>query len=275
MMRYYKYQGAGNDFLVADNRQGLYSLTKDQVAGLCDRRYGFGADGLMLLERSQVADFKMVFYNPDGTGGMMCGNGGRCMVAFAAFLGYRSFNFEAPDGLHQAVILATDEQQTRMTVRLKMTDVRVAEVLSDGDWFVHTGARHRVRFVESGLASLEVDREGRRLRHDPSLQPEGSNVNFVQMAGDGRLQVRTFEKGVEAETYACGTGIVASCLAAHWSGRVPGQPCERISLHVQALRDELQVDFVPVSGEADRMAKDIWLTGPAVQVGEVIATSLP
>lgn len=282
-MRFYKYQGAGNDFLVADNRSGAYdSLTPSVIAELCDRRYGFGADGLMLLEESRAADFKMVFYNPDGSGGMMCGNGGRCMVAFAAWLGYTSFAFEAADGLHTAEIVEHNEALTRMTVRLKMTDVVHWEALSDGDWYLDTGTRHRVRFVAGDLAEVAVDQEGRALRHDPYFAPVGTNVNFVDVVDAEHLRVRTFEKGVEAETYACGTGIVASCVASVLSGRVPYPALgsdPRVALQVQALRDALSVDFEPLPQDlrqaAGCCAREIWLTGPAVQVGEVIATNLP
>ncbi|MBR5249222.1 MAG: diaminopimelate epimerase [Bacteroidales bacterium] len=274
-MRFYKYQGAGNDFLVADNRLGDFNLTTEQIVALCDRRYGFGADGMMLLEHSAVADFKMVFYNPDGTGGMMCGNGGRCMVAFAAFLGYDSFCFEAPDGLHEAQVLSTNDQRTSMEVRLKMIDVHQVQELSNDDWYVYTGARHRVCFLAGGLDKWPVQEQGRLLRHDPAFLPEGTNVNFVQLVVGPDIQclaVRTYEKGVEAETWACGTGIVASSIAAYRSGRL--RPCAstgRVQVQVRAKKDELSVDFLPQGP----VASDVWLTGPAVQVGEVIATNLP
>lgn len=280
-MKFYKYQGAGNDFLVADNRTGAYrDLTKEQIVHLCDRRYGFGADGLMLLESSDKADFKMVFFNPDGSGGMMCGNGGRCMVAFAAFLGYTSFDFEAADGMHVAQILDHEPTLTKMTVRLKMTDVCQWEALPDGDWFLNTGARHRVHFVAGPLEDVSVEVEGKRLRHDPYFAPVGTNVNFVEVVDASHLRVRTFEKGVEAETYACGTGIVASCVASVLSGRVPYPALgsdPRVALQVQALRDALSVDFEPLPQDlrqaAGCCARDIWLTGPAVQVGEVFANT--
>lgn len=272
-MTFHKYQGAGNDFLIADNRDGLMSLTETQVSALCDRRYGIGADGLMLLESSDTYDFRMVYYNSDGSGGMMCGNGGRCIVAFAADCGIEKYTFEAADGYHEAEILRTDGK-TRI-VRLKMKDVAgidVHETLvgvsvpSEG-YFLDTGTRHYVRFVE-GLDSYDIVSEGREIRYGAGeLQPIGANVNFVEPC-EGKIKVRTYEKGVEDETYACGTGIVASCLASYFKG-VPASAvsdCGRLHYDVQAKRDTLAVDFMPGDGI---LAEDVWLTGPATFVAKV------
>ena len=286
-MKFYKYQGAGNDFLIADNRDGrisseagvLYLHSEDgegmksiDIAALCDRRYGVGADGLMLLERSETYDFRMVYFNSDGSGGMMCGNGGRCIVAFAADCGITSFDFEAADGFHTAQILS-DEDGAK-TVRLKMKDVTeltryesLDGVMSESDgWFLDTGTRHYVRKV-CGLESFDVVRHGRDLRFNArAFLPVGVNVNFIEQ--DGRvLKVRTYEKGVEDETFACGTGIVASCIAAHASGVAPSRMSEdgRNYFDVKAKRDSLSVDFL--SGSP---ASDVWLTGPAVFVAEVV-----
>ena len=270
-MKFYKYQGAGNDFLIADNRDGVISLTEEQIAALCDRRYGVGADGLMLLEECDAHDFRMVYYNSDGSGGMMCGNGGRCIVAFAADMGITHFDFDAADGFHTAQILK-DEDGVKV-VRLKMKDVseicrhedlQGTSVPSDG-YFLDTGTRHYVRFVK-GLEDYDIVSEGRNIRYNAAeLLPIGANVNYVEPY-DGGVKVRTYEKGVEDETYACGTGIVASCLAAYAEGIEPSSSGEgRVRYEVRAKRDLLAVDFRPAD-----VAEDVWLTGPATYVAEII-----
>ena len=271
-IRLYKYQGAGNDFLIADNRDGLIELAPAQIASVCDRRYGVGADGLMLLEASDRYDFRMTYYNSDGSGGMMCGNGGRCIVAFAADMGLDHFDFEAADGFHTAQILR-DENGVK-TVRLKMKDVSEicrydalegVSVPSDG-YFLDTGTRHYVRFVK-GLKEYDIVSEGRDIRYNAEqLLPVGANVNFIEPA-DGVINVRTYEKGVEDETYACGTGIVASCIAAFDVGVEPSAAGQdgRVYYDVNAKKDVLAVDFLP-----DLPARDVWLTGPAVYVAEIL-----
>lgn len=278
-MKFYKYQGAGNDFLIADNRDGSIVLSTEQIASLCDRRYGVGADGLMLLEESSMYDFRMVYYNSDGSGGMMCGNGGRCMVAFAADMGLTHFDFEAADGFHTAQILSSSG--SARTVRLKMKDVaEVTEyeslsgltVPSDG-FFLDTGTRHYVRFVED-LDGYDIVSEGRTIRYEAmELQPIGANVNFVEPE-DGFIKVRTYEKGVEDETFACGTGIVASCVASYVRGISPSSvKGNAVRYDVKAKRDELAVDFVP-SSEPRVLAEEVWLTGPAVFVAEIFPSAI-
>lgn len=282
-MKLYKYQGAGNDFLIADNRDRSVVLSPEQVAALCDRRYGVGADGLMLLDAGDPdkgLDFRMIYFNSDGSGGMMCGNGGRCIVAFAADMGVRpyggTFVFEAADGIHEAQIL--DEDGSLKTVRLKMKDV--AEVVrhdslegagcpSDG-WFLDTGTRHFVRIV-SGLEDYDIVKEGREIRYGAvALQPVGANVNYVEPSGNV-LKVRTYEKGVEDETFACGTGIVASAVAAFVSGVEPSQKdSDSVIYDIRAKRDSLRVEFVPSAGNL--IAEDVHLTGPAAYVAEILFT---
>ena len=273
-MRFYKYQGAGNDFLIADNRDGSVQLNTAQIAALCDRRYGVGADGLMLLESSAEYDFRMVYYNSDGSGGMMCGNGGRCMVAFAADRGITHFDFDAADGFHTAEILSVEGPCK--TVRLKMKDVQEymqydnltgPAAASDG-CFLDTGTRHYVRFV-TDLESYDIVNEGRDIRYNAvELQPVGANVNYVEPFEAG-VKVRTYEKGVEDETFACGTGIVASCVASCIKGITPSEKYEdgRVRYDVKAKRDALSVDFIPNENMA---AQDVWLTGPATYVAEII-----
>lgn len=306
-MELYKYQGAGNDFLIADNRSGSVTvddgcLLLDEVSSdgnaqrrrlaiseLCDRRYGIGADGLMLLENADGpdegtgADFRMVYFNSDGSGGMMCGNGGRCIVAFAADLGITSFCFVAADGFHPAEILSASGREK--TVRLKMKDVYGITTygkpgshagLLDG-YFLDTGTRHFVKPV-SGLSEYDVFTEGRTIRSRDEFAPIGTNVNFVQPCGNV-LHVRTYEKGVEDETYACGTGITASAIAiwhhVQTCGEESASDCRtvvrtrhdgRVYMDIKALRDTLAVDFIPTAYGAE----DVWLTGPATYVAKIM-----
>ena len=292
-MKFYKDQGAGNDFLIADNRDG-HIVEKDGVlmavlpdgtswrgviSELCDRRYGVGADGLMLLENAsetEGADFRMAYYNSDGSGGMMCGNGGRCMVAFAADCGITGFDFIAADGFHTAQVLSSEGKSK--VVRLQMKDVTEirrymslegTSVPSEGN-FLDTGTRHYVRMVED-LEHYDVVSEGRDIRYNAvSLLPIGANVNFVEPQS-GVLKVRTYEKGVEDETYACGTGIVASSVAAYNEGISPSEVFEdgRVRYDVKALRDNLCVDFRPGDSEGC-VASEVFLTGPATYVAEIV-----
>ncbi len=310
-MAFYKYNGAGNDFLVADNRDGSIRLTEKYISEICDRHYGVGADGVMLLGAGRDgADFTMSYYNSDGSGGMMCGNGGRCIVAFADFLGLRPsagdgcWEFAGPDGMHRAYILGGGGNvapgEKARTVRLKMRDISVAEhhdsLKADSaasGWFIDTGTRHFVRLLDGPVDGEYVDRQGRNLRWTPEFAPSGVNVNFV-LAGNP-LKVRTFEKGVEAETYACGTGITASAAAAWFCGVAPASRDSMTgALHyeVDALNDRLSVDFLPhcrpegslredslredslsaapaAHAPGTPLFTDVWLTGPATLVAKI------
>ena len=218
-MKILRYSGAGNDFAVLDGRGKDLSAYRDAgtVSSLCE-----GLDGLIILRESASADFAMEFYNPDGSSGMMCGNGGRCVVAFADDLGIRPadgrvYRFEAPDGLHTAEILS--REGSLKTVRLAMRDVSGLWALPDG-LFLNTGTRHFVLHVPDAEA-VDVDGEGRRIRWREDFAPEGTNVNFLSVQDDGSLRVRTFEKGVERETLACGTGVTASAIASCCCGILP------------------------------------------------------
>ena len=272
-MVFYKYHGAGNDFLIADGRDENIDLTAQQIASVCDRHTGVGADGVMVLERDPELDFRMRYYNSDGSGGMMCGNGGRCIVAFAADLGFTHFSFNAPDGQHIAELIPGTEpsaafSKTQRVVRLKMRDVSDAEPYG-ADWFLDTGTRHLVHFVDN-VADYDVTGEGRRLRHDPRFAPQGVNVNFVQVNVPGQeITVRTFEKGVEDETLACGTGIVASSLATWLS--TPGGDQATCHIAVHARISDLSVTFTPSLHPAPSTSRftDIWLQGPAAFICRV------
>ena len=277
-MKFYKYQGAGNDFLIADNRDGSIVLSTEQIAALCDRRYGVGADGLMLLDAPEdpiSEDFRMTYYNSDGSGGMMCGNGGRCIVAFAADMGVKNYRFTAADGFHHATISSDDSHKKIVTLQMK--DVSFyehydvldgVEVPSDG-CFLDTGTRHYVRIVE-GIDGYDVVGEGRAIRYGAvQLQPVGANVNFIEPTDGAVLKVLTYEKGVEDETFACGTGIVASCIAAYKAGIRPSETYSdgSVKYDVRAKRDDLSVRFSPSS--CGLVAEDVFLTGPATYVAEI------
>ena len=298
LQRFSKYHGAGNDFLIADNRDGHLSLSEEVIRHLCDRHTGFGADGVMLLESGSGKDFNMVYFNPDGSGGMMCGNGGRCIVAFAADCGAVSPDstivFDAADGEHIASIPEKGRKGEK-TVRLKMKDVSGITAYPEEDgFFLDTGTRHYVKFV-SGLADYPVLSEGPVLRHDSRFAPVGTNVNFVEVAGgpastvrtictakgdsstleaEGQastvLAIRTFEKGVEYETLACGTGIVASAMASFVRGVPPSRTAgETVAYSVRAAIADLSVEFVPHRDNGLFCASDVYLTGPACFIGYV------
>ena len=320
MKTIYHFSGAGNDFVVIDGREGDVSAFREvaTIQALCKEHK---TDGLMILgqempgqaghdgdstgsptvmadpDRPSV-DFSMEFYNPDGSGGMMCGNGGRCIVAFADYLGIRpgcrpalrqaqgpgmeqvaepvevpaEYLFRAPDGLHTGEILARPEERL-WEVRIKMIDVQgITPIL--GGYFLNTGTRHFVKFVDD-VEKVDIDTEGRALRWNEAFAPVGTNVNFVHVAPDG-LHVRTFEKGVEGETLACGTGLTASAIAAYQISRLhpvgsarndntpvistkAGGRVEK-SYRLRARQDWLSVNFTP---GADEKFTDVYLTGPA------------
>jgi diaminopimelate epimerase len=205
-LHFCKYQGTGNDFILLDNRSVQIRLTTAQIHQLCDRRFGIGADGLMLLEKEQGQDFRMVYYNADGNESTMCGNGGRCIVAFAKRLGAidKKARFMAIDGMHTATISEAGE------VNLQMIDVGDISHI-DTYSILNTGSPHYVTWVEDA-AAVNVFDQGRRIRNQDEFQPKGINVNFAQLKDD-KIIVRTYERGVEDETFSCGTGVTAVAIA--------------------------------------------------------------
>ncbi|HPS12617.1 MAG TPA: diaminopimelate epimerase [Prolixibacteraceae bacterium] len=250
-IHFYKYQGAGNDFIMIDNRKKFFDADNEKlIESLCHRRFGIGSDGLILLEEADGYDFRMVYFNLDGKEASMCGNGGRCIVAFANKLGIvkSSAKFIASDGPHEALITSEG------LVDLHMIDVEKVDKLIDG-YFLNTGVPHLVHFVDD-LEIVDVNLEGRQLRWDARFQPAGTNVDFVKQDGD-HLTVYTYERGVEAGTLACGTGITASALSA--AVRLNRESGE---FKVTAKGGELAVKFQL----KDRIFTDVWLKGPATLV---------
>lgn len=249
---FYKYQGAGNDFVLIDNRNNeLKSLDKQTVALLCDRRFGIGGDGLMLLENEAGYDFKMVYYNADGNEGSMCGNGGRCIVAFAKHLGVinDTTKFLATDGPHHAKISAEGNW-----VSLQMIDVDT--INRDGEAYVlNTGSPHYVKLT-SDLEVKDVYNDGYAIRNNATYKANGINVNFVEpVRNEEGFFVRTFERGVENETYACGTGVTAVALAMAKHNEQFGT----ISTPIKVLGGNLNIRF---NYDGEKFS-NIFLEGPA------------
>ena len=254
-IQFYKYQGTGNDFIILDNRKKEYfNLNEEQVKKLCDRKFGIGADGLMLLNEHEDYDFEMKYYNSDGREGSMCGNGGRCLVKFAKHMGINknSYRFIAFDGEHEAQI---DEDGI---VSLHMQDVpRIKEYF--GDFVLNTGSPHYVQLVRD-VMTTDVYKKGRDIRYSKNFEQEGINVNFVEnVDNEDKIIVRTYERGVEDETLSCGTGVTAAALVCYHNDNGFNR------VEVQTLGGNLAVEY-------DRLMEsgfeNIWLSGPAEKVFE-------
>ncbi len=256
-IEFFKYQGTGNDFVILDNRSEKYSqITTDQVRKICHRRFGIGADGLMLLNKHDKLDFEMIYYNADGNPGSMCGNGGRCMVKFAKDQGmYKStYRFIAIDGEHEADI------DIHGKIRLKMNNVQQVEYHT-GHAILNTGSPHFVKFA-SNVEEIDVVETGRDIRYSKQFEKEGINVNFVETTDQDSIFVRTYERGVEDETMSCGTGVTASALMNAHNDRGFNR------VEVKTPGGFLSVEFNKLD---DENYENIWLCGPAEQVykGEI------
>ena len=248
---FYKYQGTGNDFVMIDNRQHVFDKNNtERVKFLCDRRFGIGADGLILLENHPEYDFKMVYYNADGNESSMCGNGGRCLVAFAKQLGVISNKavFEATDGVHHASIDGD-------IVKLQMLDVDTIEK-HENHVFLNTGSPHHVQF-EIQIEDFDINSKGATIRYGEPYNTAGSNVNFVKKQSDTTFRVRTYERGVEGETLSCGTGVTAVAIAMHYIGETQEK---HVILNVEGGELEVCFDF-----ENDTY-NNVWLIGSATFV---------
>ena len=252
-LHFYKYQGTGNDFIMVDNRSLFFPKNNVQlIEKLCNRRFGIGADGLILLESSTTQDFKMVYYNADGNEGSMCGNGGRCLVAFAKQLGVinNETTFDAVDGLHFASV-------ENEIVSLKMIDVNsITEENTHS--FLNTGSPHHVNF-SNNISAINVKEEGAKIRYGAPYFKEGTNVNFVEIINENSFKVRTYERGVEDETLACGTGVTAVAIAAHKAKKTT-----KNTIKIEVLGGDLEVSF---KNDGTNYT-NIFLKGPAQFVFE-------
>lgn len=253
-LHFYKYQGAGNDFIILDNRNSQYNgITEEQVKFLCDRRFGIGADGLMMLNSIEGYDFEMKYHNADGRESSMCGNGGRCLVKFAAEMGILrdEYRFLATDGEHEASITKDG------TVRLKMKDVYIIEHYN-GDYILDTGSPHYVKYVND-IKDIDVVSEGMEIRYSEEFAEEGINVNFVEIVNDNTIRVRTYERGVENETFSCGTGVTACALIAYHNESGFNK------VNVETTGGKLCVEYDKLD---EGNYENIWLCGPAEKVFE-------
>ena len=247
-INFYKYQGTGNDFVILDNRENPISLTTEQINKLCDRKFGIGADGLMLLNLKDGYDFEMKYYNADGNESSMCGNGGRCLTKFAFDMGIQKekYKFIAIDGDHESVFAKNG------WVHLKMVNVSGIKK-HNGDSVLNTGSPHFIRPV-SQVMDMNVFNEGHEIRYSKDFATEGINVNFVEKTDTNKITVRTYERGVENETLSCGTGVTAAALVFASNERGENR------IEIKTIGGSLAVEFEKMG---DDSFEDIWLCGPA------------
>ncbi len=250
-LEFYKYQGTGNDFILIDNRDLSFDKNDyNTISKMCHRKFGIGADGLILLEKSDKADFKMRYFNADGKKGSMCGNGGRCIVHFANFLKIikDSCVFDAPDGLHKAIINGN-------IISLQMSDVEDVE-LSNSNIFLNTGSPHHITFTDN-VSNLDVYNKGRKIRYGAPYFEEGTNVNFVEQLGENTFKMRTYERGVENETLSCGTGATAVAIAVNKLNKTTDN-----HINLETLGGNLEVFF----NKKDKKYTNVFLKGKVEQV---------
>lgn len=252
LINFTKYHGTGNDFIILDNRNQTVQFNQEEIARLCHRRFGIGADGLMLLLSSEGYDFEMQYFNADGGEGSMCGNGGRCITAFAFHLGLieEHATFLAIDGTHNALITKSSDDYCQIQVSLN--DVKNVKTAGTNKYIMDTGSPHYVEFTKD-IKSVDVFSEGKRIRLDKQFQPAGTNVNFVEEKGSG-LKVVTFERGVEDITLSCGTGVTAAAIAAS-AEKSDGH----YTWEIDTQGGNLSVSFI----KQNNHYTDIWLSGPA------------
>jgi diaminopimelate epimerase len=246
---FYKYQGTGNDFIIADNRKNEISISSEQIQNLCDRHFSIGADGFILLNEKNGYDFEMKYYNADGKEASMCGNGARCMIKFAYHLGIHRelYKFLAVDGAHEAEI------DIDGIVSLKMKDVRTVKKFHN-DFILDTGSPHYIKMVPH-VMDLDVFKKGYEIRHSKEFDDEGINVNFVEQTDEvDKIIVRTYERGVEEETLSCGTGVTAAALVCYHNENGFNE------VEVKTLGGLLTVEFDRIF---DDRYENIWLCGPA------------
>ncbi|MBC8147958.1 MAG: diaminopimelate epimerase [Bacteroidetes bacterium] len=253
-LEFFKYEGTGNDFIIIDNRSLCIKLKESDIAFLCDRKLGIGADGLMLLQNHNLCDFEMLYFNSDGKQSTMCGNGGRCISAFANYLGISSGNlsFDAIDGEHLAKVKKLDNKVS--IVDLKMTDVDTF-AMKGKEFFIDSGSPHHIKFVKD-IENYNVFKKGEKIRHSEDYENiGGTNVNFVEEF-ENYIFVRTFERGVEDETLSCGTGVTAAAIATAIKNG------ENKTFKIKTKGGDLEVQFET----SDNIFKNVWLNGAATFV---------
>jgi diaminopimelate epimerase len=259
---FYKYQGAGNDFILIDDRDLFFPASNNQlVAQLCDRRFGIGADGLILLQPHAEVAFYMKYYNADGNESSLCGNGGRCIAAFAAQLGVAtdSTKFIAIDGMHDAII-NPEENNTRQ-VKLKMHNVKHAEKRDQHTFVLNTGSPHYVHFTPATLPEIDLVPEAKKIRYNDEFAATGINVNYAHITDETAISIRTYERGVEDETLSCGTGVTAAALSLALYKKLPSG---HYIISVKAMGGDLRVSYDFDSNDAT--FSNVWLHGPATFV---------
>jgi diaminopimelate epimerase len=249
-MPFSKYQGTGNDFILVDNRTNAFSaISQKEIERICDRRFSIGADGFMLLNQTDGYDFEMKYFNADGKAGSMCGNGGRCIARFAYDLGIRksSFHFIASDGEHEAELDTGSN-----IINLKMKDVSGYQEV-DGHFIIDTGSPHYIKFVSDAM-DVDVVKDGTEIRYSEPFAKEGINVNFVEEKESDEIIVRTYERGVEDETFSCGTGVTACAIVCHHND------VGYNDVTVTTKGGKLVVKY---DRSYDNKYSNIWLCGPA------------
>lgn len=253
MKAFHKYHGAGNDFILIDDREKTFDETDHVlIKSMCDRHFGIGADGLMLLRNHQELDFEMIYYNSDGHQSSMCGNGGRCIVSFAFSLGVikNACSFMAIDGIHKA------EVHDAELVSLEMIDVKAIEEYSDAACILDTGSPHFIQLCDS-VDQLDLIAAAKKIRYNERFSAQGINVNFVETRGN-KLHIRTYERGVENETLACGTGVTAAAIAMHYWNQ------SETAFQIEAKGGSLEVSFDVIDGNY----LNVWKKGPVRKVFE-------
>lgn len=265
---FYKYHGSGNDFVIIDNIRNKFKfqgfLRQAIIAGACHRKYGIGADGLILLQPEKEVDFRMLYFNADGKEGSLCGNGSRCAVAFASHTGIitdTNTRFSAVDGIHKAVI--NKAVQNNFQVAVQLADSPIPKHLRPGEYFIDTGSPHLVIFNDH-LWEIDVGMAGREIRHSAPWAVDGVNVNFVKIIDRQTLAIRTYERGVEEETYSCGTGATAAALSA-WIYNKNSKTNKLF--RIKTYGGTLEVSFEPPN-KTNNAFSNIWLNGPAQFVFE-------
>jgi diaminopimelate epimerase len=254
VIHFQKYQGTGNDFVLIDQRSDIFDLSQAQIVHFCDRRFGVGGDGLMILRDHKEYDFEMIYFNSDGRLGTMCGNGGRCIVKFASDLGLiqQTTTFLAVDGVHKAEINGD-------IVSLEMINVDTVKTIEEGKRYeLNTGSPHYVQIVDDGRILDEIVAIGKEIRYSPTYQEQGINVNLIKIINNNSLQIATYERGVEDETLSCGTGVTAAAVV--FGSLFP----ELNEVFISAKGGDLSVKFIQYNG----CFTNVVLTGPALKVFE-------